>query len=144
MCYFLYGAVNKGVNQEDYDEISKEYSYHFQIGTKHDVKMSMLENADDFRITDGSCDCDTALGRHQSNHEDITELCHLLNDMRLIRDINCVYISKNWKLSVAPLVFMVVLFLLVPSLSGSVGILVPVGVLIALAAARIMYKKGMV
>ena len=96
MCYFLYGAVNKGVNQEDYDEISKEYSYHFQIGTKHDVKMSMLENADDFRITDGSCDCDTALGRHQSNHEDITELCHLLNDMRLIRDINCVYISKNW------------------------------------------------
>ena len=53
-----------------------------------------------------------------------------------------VYVSKNWKLSIAPLVFMVVLFLLVPSLSGSVGVLVPVGVLIALGAARIMYKKG--
>ena len=55
-----------------------------------------------------------------------------------------VYISKNWKLSLAPLVFMVVLFLCVPSLAGSVGVLVPVGVLVALGAARVMYKKGWV
>ena len=55
-----------------------------------------------------------------------------------------VYVSKNWKLAIAPLVFMVVLFLLVPSLASSVGVLVPVGVLIALGAARIMYKKGVV
>ena len=53
-----------------------------------------------------------------------------------------VYVSKNWKISLAPLIFMVVLFLLVPSLAGSVGVLVPVGVLVALGAARIMYKKG--
>ena len=55
-----------------------------------------------------------------------------------------VYVSKNWKLAITPLIFMVVLFLAVPSLAGSVGVLVPVGVLIALLAARIMYKKGMV
>lgn len=54
-----------------------------------------------------------------------------------------VYVSKNWKISIAPLVFMIVLFLLVPSLSSSVGVLVPVGALIAIGAARIMYKKGM-
>ncbi len=53
-----------------------------------------------------------------------------------------VYVSKNWKIAITPLIFMVVLFLLVPSLAGSVGILVPVGVLITLGAARIMYKKG--
>lgn len=53
-----------------------------------------------------------------------------------------VYVSKNWKIAIAPIVFMVVLFLLVPSLSGSVGILVPIGVLITLGAARIMYQKG--
>jgi len=55
-----------------------------------------------------------------------------------------VYVSKNWKLSVTPLVFMVALFLAVPSLASSVGVLVPVGVLITLGAARIMYKKGWV
>lgn len=53
-----------------------------------------------------------------------------------------VYVSKNWKIAIAPLVFMVVLFLLVPSLSGSVGVLVPVGALIAIGTARILYKKG--
>ena len=53
-----------------------------------------------------------------------------------------VYVSKNWKISIAPLVFMILLFLFVPSLSGSVGVLVPVGALIAIGAARILYKKG--
>ncbi len=53
-----------------------------------------------------------------------------------------VYVSKNWKISVAPLTFMVVLFLLIPSLASSVGILVPVGSLIAIGVARILYKKG--
>lgn len=53
-----------------------------------------------------------------------------------------VYVSKNWKIAIAPLVFMVILFLLVPSLAGSVGVLVPVGVVIAIGVARVMYKRG--
>lgn len=55
-----------------------------------------------------------------------------------------VYVSKNWKIAIAPLIFMVALFLAVPSLAGSVGVLVPVGVVITLTVARIMYKKGWV
>jgi hypothetical protein len=54
-----------------------------------------------------------------------------------------VFVSKNWKISVAPLGFMLVLFIAVPSLSGMVSILVPVGALIALGAARLLYKKGL-
>ena len=57
--------------------------------------------------------------------------------------MGAVFISKNPKLAAAPLAFMVVLFLLAPGLSSSVGILVPVGALIAIGAARVMYKKGM-
>lgn len=53
-----------------------------------------------------------------------------------------VYVSKNWKLSLTPLIFMITLFLLVPSLASSVGVLVPVGALISLGAARILYKKN--
>lgn len=60
----------------------------------------------------------------------------------LFGGLGVVYISKNWKVAVVPVLFMVVLFVCVPSLAGSVGVLVPVGVLIALGAARIMYKKG--
>ena len=53
-----------------------------------------------------------------------------------------VYVSKNWKIAITPLVFMIVLFILVPSLASSVGILVPVGALIAIGMARILYKRG--
>ena len=53
-----------------------------------------------------------------------------------------VYVTKNAKLAAAPLIFMVALFICVPSLSSSVGMMVPVGVIIAIVAARIMYNKG--
>ena len=62
----------------------------------------------------------------------------------LFGGLGVVYISKNWKIAVTPVVFMVVLFLLVPSLAGSVGVLVPVGALISIGVARILYKKGIV
>lgn len=54
-----------------------------------------------------------------------------------------VFISKNLKLSIAPVILMLVLFISVPALNaGTVGIMVPVGVLFTIAVARIMYKKG--
>ena len=62
----------------------------------------------------------------------------------LFGGLGVVYISKNWKIAVAPLAFMVVLFLLVPSLASSVGVLVPVGALVCIGVSRILYKKGIV
>ncbi|MBE6597059.1 MAG: hypothetical protein E7641_05250 [Ruminococcaceae bacterium] len=54
-----------------------------------------------------------------------------------------VFISKNAKLSIAPIVLMLALFIFVPALNAStVGIMVPVGVLFTVAVARILYKKG--
>ena len=54
-----------------------------------------------------------------------------------------VFISKNLKLSIAPIILMLVLFISVPALNaGTVGIMVPVGVIFTVAVARIMYKKG--
>lgn len=59
----------------------------------------------------------------------------------LFGGLGVVYISKNWKIAIAPVCFMVLLFLLVPSLAGSVGVLVPVGALISIGVARILYQK---
>ena len=54
-----------------------------------------------------------------------------------------VFISKNAKLSIAPILLMLALFITVPALNaGTVGIMVPVGVLFTVGVARIMYKKG--
>ena len=54
-----------------------------------------------------------------------------------------VFISKNVKLSIAPVILMLALFIFVPALNaGTVGIMVPVGVIVTVAYARILYKKG--
>ena len=54
-----------------------------------------------------------------------------------------VFISKNWKIAVAPVLLMLILFIAVPALNAStVGIMVPVGVLFTLGVSRILYKKG--
>jgi len=56
--------------------------------------------------------------------------------------LGVVMISRGWKIAVAPIIFMLVLFIFVPSLASAVGILVPVGVVIAVVSARLLYKKG--
>ena len=54
-----------------------------------------------------------------------------------------VFISKNAKLSIAPIALMLILFIFVPVLNAStVGIMVPVGVVFTVIVARILYKKG--
>lgn len=62
----------------------------------------------------------------------------------LFGGLGVVFVSKNLKLSIAPIALMLVLFIFIPALNeGTVGIMVPVGVLFTLLVARIMYKKGM-
>ena len=57
--------------------------------------------------------------------------------------LGVVFVSKNLKLAAAPAILMLVLFIFVPALnSGTVGIMVPVGVLFTLAYARLLYKKN--
>ena len=54
-----------------------------------------------------------------------------------------VFVSKNVKLAIAPVVLMLTLFISVDALNaGTVGIMVPVGVLFTVGVARILYKKG--
>lgn len=54
-----------------------------------------------------------------------------------------VFVSRNWKIALAPMAFMIALFVSVPSLSSAVGILVPVGALLAIGVARVLYRKGL-
>ncbi len=53
-----------------------------------------------------------------------------------------VFVSQNIKLSIAPMLLMLSLFIFTPLTSGEVGIMAPVGVIFTLIIARILYKKG--
>jgi hypothetical protein len=57
--------------------------------------------------------------------------------------LGVVFVSKNIKLAAAPVILMLILFIFVPALNeGTVGIMVPVGVVFTLIYGRILYKKG--
>ncbi|HOD92552.1 MAG TPA: hypothetical protein PLT91_03105 [Clostridia bacterium] len=61
----------------------------------------------------------------------------------LFGGLGVVYVSKNWKIALSPLLFMLILFIVSPiNLSSYVGVLVPVGSIIAIVCARILYKKN--
>ena len=61
----------------------------------------------------------------------------------LFGGLGVAFVSKNVKLAAAPVLLMLVLFIFVPALNaGTVGIMVPVGVVFTLIYARILYKKN--
>lgn len=63
----------------------------------------------------------------------------------LFGGLGVVFISKNWKISIAPVALMLILFIAIPALNaGTVGIMVPVSVVFTVIVTRILYKKKLV
>ena len=61
----------------------------------------------------------------------------------LFGGLGVVFVSKNWKLALAPIALMLILFIFVPALNaGTVGIMVPVAAVFTIVVGRVMYKKG--
>ena len=61
----------------------------------------------------------------------------------LFGGLGVAFISKNWKIAIAPILLMLVLFIFVPALNaGTVGIMVPVSVVFTIAMARVLYRRG--
>ena len=61
----------------------------------------------------------------------------------LFGGLGVAFVSKCWKLAIAPVMLMLVLFIFVPALNaGTVGIMVPVSALFTIAVGRILYKRA--
>ena len=61
----------------------------------------------------------------------------------LFGGLGVAFVSKNWRLALAPILLMLVLFIFVPALNeGTVGIMVPVSALFTIGTGRILYKRG--
>lgn len=62
----------------------------------------------------------------------------------LFGGLGVVYVSRNWKIAIAPVLLMLTLFIAIPSLGSLVSVMVPVGVVFTLGVSRVLYKKGWV
>ena len=61
----------------------------------------------------------------------------------LFGGLGVAFVSKNWKIAVAPVVLMLALFIFIPAMNaGTVGIMVPVSVVFTIAVSRLLYKRG--
>ena len=61
----------------------------------------------------------------------------------LFGGLGVAFVSKNWKIALAPILLMLILFIFVPALdAGTVGIMVPVSALFTIGVGRILYKRG--
>ena len=99
MCYYLYGAINEEVNLYEYNKVMQNSEYHFNVGNENDIN-SCVENCDNsYRITVGYCDCNTALGEKDTEREELKDFEDLLLNLKYIRGIKHVLLSKNWALN---------------------------------------------
>lgn len=96
MCYFLYGAINDGINQADYEKIAKDTEYHFSCGNADAVNKCVESCGKSYRITLDYCDCHTPIGQKHTNKKGLEELKALLLNLQDVRGIKYVLISKNW------------------------------------------------
>ncbi len=96
MCYFLYGSINKGIKIHDYKKLLKKSDYHFNIGSKDDVNISVLNGDFDYRITSNHCDCGTSIGSECPDDKELKKFADLLKRLRSVGGIKYITISKNW------------------------------------------------
>ena len=60
----------------------------------------------------------------------------------LFGSLGVAFVSKSWKIAIAPVALMLILFISIPALNaGTVGIMVPVSALFTIGVSRILYKK---
>jgi hypothetical protein len=96
MCYILYGAVNKEINESDREKVAKNSKYTFKPGTKHDLKEDINNLNYDYRVTWWQCDCDFPVGLHNADAKELRELEKLLLDLKTARGVKCVYLARVW------------------------------------------------
>jgi hypothetical protein len=96
MCYILYGAVNKEINESDREKILKNSKYCFLPGSKHDIKEDISNLNYRFRVTRGQCDCDFPVGKHNSEKKELKDLEKLLLELKTARNVKCAYLAHVW------------------------------------------------
>ncbi len=96
MCWYLYGAVNGQVDEDALAAVNAHHECHIIRGTRHDLKMAILSDGWDYRLTNSFCDCDSDVGRHDPNAPLVKDLSALLTDVCTLSGADTVSFSHTW------------------------------------------------
>ena len=70
--------MDSSVHPGDYERASQGSEYTFPIGTKHDVKMAILKDSGDYRVTRWICDCDFPAWKQDPSAKELQALAALM------------------------------------------------------------------
>jgi len=96
MCYMIYGAVDRAIHPGDFEKALQGSRHTFSLGTRHDVKMSAVNDTGYFRVSPYMCDCDHPLGCGDPKAADLADLAGLLTKLSAARGAKCLYLGKAW------------------------------------------------
>ena len=96
MCWYLYGALQGKVDAEALDAVNGRHDGRIVPGTKHDLKMALLSDDGDYRITDGHCDCESDIGRHDAEAAQVVDLAELIAEVSALPGAKTVSFCKTW------------------------------------------------
>jgi hypothetical protein len=93
----LYGGINKGIDVLDFNKkIQSDSRYRFNSGTASDIKRCIERCSNEDRMTNNHCDCETALGAHNANRNDLLEFADFIYKLRNVKGAKYIFLSKNW------------------------------------------------
>ena len=103
MCWFIHGAVQGTADKNRRDRLKNEldllngrHNCHIAPGTKHDLKMALLSESPDYRVTKGCCDCDSAVGLHDPDAIEVRDFAALIAEVCALPDVKGISFCKTW------------------------------------------------
>ncbi len=105
MCYYLYGTVEGDVNENVFNKLNNMKYFKFKLGTYSSLVSCIKKGTKEFRLTNGMCDCATAIGGKNPSYDDanlyevdeeIEEYSKFIQSLTELRNIKNLYICKKY------------------------------------------------
>ena len=80
MCWYIYGALHGDVGAEALNAVNSRHDCRMARGTRHALKMALLSDAWDYRVTRCYCDCESEIGEHDHDAAQVTDMAALIEE----------------------------------------------------------------
>ena len=103
MCWMIHSALLGSTDEKQADRLKNElellngrHGCRIALGTKHDLKMALLSDCWDYRVTNGCCDCDSPIGAHDANAPEVQDFAALIAEVCALPAAKRLSFCKTW------------------------------------------------
>ncbi|MBQ9409952.1 MAG: hypothetical protein IJU28_11265 [Clostridia bacterium] len=97
MCWILYGALQGKVDADALHAVNARHACHFELGTRHAVKMAVTAEDWAYRLTDGCCDCESPIGAHDPGAAEVADMAALIAELCALDGAETLTLCKTWR-----------------------------------------------